>query len=171
MHIAIGLFCAGVAVACGAAAVLLALRRARDLRPPRCEVMPVVPYCRVRDVAALVAALRISGMVVEERRRQLDVRTLGGRAAIVALPASRRLGREPFAIRSHHAPLVHELATIASRELGPLVCWIDGQVHGFDLDPDDEPDVARRFAAQQTDEQATRAMPVPRARPRARSAP
>ena len=138
MHVVIAFALAGVLAGVGVA--WLAVVRARRRRlPPAFEITPAVAYCRVRDVADVAAAWRARGFVVVARRRRVDVRTLDGARAELELPAARRLGDAPFVIRSHHARLVHDLAAIASRELGPLACSIDGYVHGFDAAPEPDP--------------------------------
>jgi hypothetical protein len=165
---------AGVAAVCGVAALVLAFRRARRRAAPRFVVTPAVPYCQLRSARVLAAAWRARGLAVTVSRRVAHVRTPEGARAVVELPASGTLGDVPFAIRTHHAGLVAELAAIASRELGPLACSIDGYVHGFDHDPafdDGDAEIAYRFRAgagaaaaaveANSDHVATQAMSLP----------
>ena len=117
-------------VACvGLACVLVT--RARRRRIPRYEVVPAVPYCRVRPAHELAAAWRASGFAVVERRRAIELRLDGGRV-LIELSAARCFGAAVFGVRTTRPELVHALAEVATRELGPLVCWIAGSVHGFD---------------------------------------
>ena len=170
MVVIIGAVVAGVVACVGLTRVLAA--RARRRRIPRFEVMPAVRYCRVRPAHELAAAWRASGFGVVERRRSLELRLDGG-CAVIELSPARCFGDAVFAIRTERPELVHALAEVAARELGPLVCWIDGFVHGFDA-PDDQPDdmpMAARARLAAGEQRATRVLRPAAAPPVAAATP